>query len=127
MKTKTKAETGRPTTVAARIAGEDLAAGDFVTILSEIIELPSFLWSCSDVSLPPNEPVKARYLPGQPGVLLKVEVVCLPFVYVRYSSGHLSAFDTRQQQLVRIDRTNGQYLWKQLRKPFKKRRKKRKK
>jgi len=31
--------------LAARVAPEDLCRGDFVAVLSEIIELPSFLWS----------------------------------------------------------------------------------
>lgn len=125
MKTKTKGSL--PTTVATRIAGEDITAGNFITVLSETIELPSFLWNCSDVSLAPDEPVRIHLLPRHPGVVLKVEAVCLPFVYARYANDYLSAFDTRQQQLVRLDPTTAQHLWKQLRKPFRKRRRKEKK
>lgn len=124
MKTKTKASLS--TTVAARIAAEDLAVGNFITVLSEVIELPSFLWNCSDVSLTPDEPVRTRILPRQPGVLLKVEAVCLPFVYARYASGYVCAFDIRQQQLVRLDPTSAEHIWKLLRKPFRKRRRKKK-
>jgi len=119
MKTTTETRSKTATTVAARIAGEDIAKGDFVTILSEIIELPSFLWSCSGLSLPTDEPVRSRYLPRAAGEPHKVVAVCLPFVYVRRPKGKLIAFDTRQHQLVRLDRDNGRSLWKQMRKAAK--------
>ena len=120
MKTTTETRSKTVTTVAARIAGEDIAKGDYVTILSEIIELPSFLWSCSSVSLPIDEPVRTRYLSRAGGEPHKVVTVCLPFVYAKHPRGNLIAFDTRQQQLVRLDRHNGRSLWKQLRKAAKK-------
>lgn len=118
MKTKstTEAQSKSATTVAARIAGEDIAKGDYVTILSEIIELPSYLWSCSGISHPIDEPVRTRYLPREIGEPHKVVAVCLPFVYARRPKGQLSAFDIRQQQLVRLDRDNGRSLWKEMRK-----------
>ena len=122
MKTKTETRFRSKTaiTVAARIAGEDIAKGDYITILSEIIELPSFLWNCSSISLPIDEPVRTRYLPRAVGEPHKVVAVCLPFVYARRPRGSLIAFDTRQQQLVRLDRDIGRSLWKQMRKAAKK-------
>ena len=120
MKTTTESRSKTVTTVAARIAGEDIAKGDFVTILSEIIELPSFLWSCSSISLPIDEPVRTRYLPGAAGEPHKIVAVCLPFVYAKRPKGELIAFDTRQQQLVRLDPDSGRSLWKQMRKAAKK-------
>jgi hypothetical protein len=119
MKTSIETRSKTATTVAARIAGEDIAKGDFVTILSEIIEAPSFLWNCSSVSLPPDEPVRTRYLPRAAGEPHKVVAVCLPFVYARRPKGSLIAFDTRQQQLVRLDHDNGRSLWKRMRKAAK--------
>jgi hypothetical protein len=116
MKTTTTTKAKSATTVAARIAGEDIAKGDYVTILSEIIEAPSFLWCCSSVSLPPDEPVRIRYLPRAVGEPHQVVAVCLPFVYAKRTSGKIIALDTRQQQLVRLDRVNGRSLWKQMRK-----------
>ena len=117
---KTTTETKSTTTVAARIAGEDIRKGDYVTVLSEIIEVPSFLWSCSSVSLPPDEPVRTRYLPRAAGEPHKVVAVCLPFVYAKRPQGTMIGFDTRQKQLVRLDRDNGRSLWKQMRKVLKK-------
>ena len=120
MKTKTKTRSKSVTTVAARIAGEDIAKGDYITVLSEIIEVPSFLWSCSGLSHPIDEPVRTRYLPRAIGEPHRVVAVCLPFVYAKRPKGNLIAFDTRQQQLVRLDRSNGRSLWKQMRKSAKK-------
>lgn len=122
MKTKKNAKprSGTAITVAARIAGEDIANGDYVAVLSEIVELPSFLWNCSGISMPIDEPVRLRYLPSSAGEPHRVVTVCLPFVYAKRPKGKLIAFDIRQQQLVRIDRTSGRSLWKQLRKAAKK-------
>ena len=117
---KSTTETKAVTTVASRIAGEDIQRGDYVTVLSEIIEVPSFLWSCSGISLPTDEPVRTRYLPQNAGKPHKVIAVCLPFVYAKRAKGKLITFDTRQQQLVKLDPACGQELWKQLRKLKKK-------
>lgn len=38
---KTALQPELETTVAARIAGEDIASGDFVAVMTEIIEFPS--------------------------------------------------------------------------------------
>ena len=120
MKTTTQTKVRKPTTVAYRIAGEDIANGDYVTVLSEIIELPSFLWDCSSISLPLDEPVRTRYLPREGGKPHKVISVCLPFVYAKSYSGHWIAFDTRQQQLVRLDPGSGRSIWKKMRASWKK-------
>ncbi|TWU39496.1 hypothetical protein [Novipirellula artificiosorum] len=120
MKTTTESRSKTVTTVAARIAGEDIAKGDYVTILSEITELPSYLWDRSGISQPIDELVRLRYLPRAAGEPHRVVAVCLPFVYAKRPKGNLIAFDTRQQQLVRLDRANGRSLWKQLGKTTKK-------
>ncbi|TWT72866.1 hypothetical protein [Allorhodopirellula solitaria] len=127
MKTTTDQGSKSVTTVAARIAGEDIAAGDYVTILSETLEIPSFLWNCSEFSLPPDEPVRSRFLSRASGNPNKVVAVCLPFVYVKSPAGTLSAFDTRRQELVRLDRTQGRLIWKSLQKQWKPRKKRKSK
>lgn len=120
MNTRTETRIRSATTVAARVAGEDIAKSDYVTILSEIIELPSFLWGCSSISLPADEPVRTRYLPRAVGEPHKVVAICLPFVYAKRPKGKLVAFDTRQQQLVRLDAATGRSLWNKMRKARKK-------
>ncbi|WP_153558073.1 hypothetical protein [Roseimaritima sediminicola] len=111
------------TRVAARVAGEDIRRGDFVTVLNEIVELPSFLWSCSGASFAPDEPVRMRLMPGEAGQPFKVIEVCLPFVYAERPKGGTEIFDTRQKQLVRLDGDSGRAVWQRLRKPSKKKRK----
>ncbi len=117
---KVTTENTSQTTVAARIAGEDINRGDYVTVLNEIVELPSFLWSCSSVSLAADEPVRTRYLPRDAGQPYKVIAVCLPFVYTKRPRGGVVAIDTRQQQLVRLDYDSGRSVWRQIRKGLKK-------
>ncbi|WP_182871445.1 hypothetical protein [Stieleria mannarensis] len=120
-----KATTDTPscTTVAARIAGEDIKPGDYVSVLNEIVELPSFLWSCSAASLPVEDPVRIRYMPDEAGQPFKVVAVCLPFVYAKRPKGGITTFDTRQHQLVRLDRRNGRSVWKQIKKSLRKKKK----
>lgn len=116
---KTKVRTLSCTTVAARIAGEDIKRGDYVTVLNETFELPSFLWSCSSSTLPLDEPIRSQYMSREAGQPFKVTAICLPFVYAKRPSGGLHAFDTRRQQLVRLDPDSGRSVWKGMRKMLK--------
>ncbi len=120
---ETTTEIKYQTTVAARVAGEDIQQGDYVTVLNEIVELPSFLWCCSGGTLPTDEPVRIRYMPSGAGQPFKVVAVCLPFVYTKRPKGGTTTFDTRQHQLVRLDPDSGGAVWKRLRKTLKKKRK----
>ncbi len=112
-----------PTTVAARVAGEDIACGDFVTVMHEIVELPSFLWNCSGVSLPPDEPVRIRGVASDAGQPYKVLGVCLPFVYAKAHCGRVVVLDSRQRHLVRLDPTCARAVWAKMRSPANKSRK----
>jgi len=108
------------TTVAARIAGEDIACGDYVAVMNEIIELPSYLWSCSGVSLAPDEPVRIRYIASDAGQPYKVIGVCLPFVYAKTHRGRVIVIDTRQRQLVRLDQACANVVWEKMKSHAKK-------
>lgn len=103
------------TNVAARIASEDIKPGDFVTTLTELIEFPSFLWSCDSLAAPKDELVRLRCLPREAGEPFKVIVICLPFVYTRRANGTLTTFDTRKHQLVKLDNRSGKKVWKRMR------------
>ena len=120
MATKTQAPA---TTVAMRIAGEDIRPGDYVAILNEILELPSYLWENCDGIQKPGETVRIRYMSNDAGLPHCVVAICLPFVYTRKPNGDLVTLDTRQLQIVRLDRACGRKVWKEL-KPKKKRRRK---
>jgi hypothetical protein len=102
------------TTVVARIAGEDIKPGDYITVISTMVELPSYLWCCSGAILPLDEPVRTRFIPSEAGQPFKVVAVCLPFVYAKQPCKKLATFDTRNQQLVRLDPQCGRKVWKKL-------------
>ncbi|QDU56762.1 hypothetical protein [Aeoliella mucimassa] len=108
------------TSVAARVAGEDIKVGDHVAILHETVEFPSYLWGASAISLEAEEAVRVRVLPQYPGRFYKVIGVCLPFVYAKGHEGGVIGFDTRQQQLVRIDSNMAREVLRELRSKKKK-------
>lgn len=117
MKTATQAP--NETTVAATIAGEDVACGDFVALHTSLFEVPSYLWDGCNASLPPHELVRLRMIPADAGQPLKVFAVCLPFVYARNTAGELKTLDLRREQIVRLDRGCAKAVWGEL-KPNKK-------
>lgn len=112
MKTKSKQ---LALSVAATVSGEDLHRGDYVALLNETFEFPSYLWDASGVPLPAHEPVRLQFVPNDAGEPLKVIAVCLPFVYARTSTGKVEVVDTRRAQLVRLDRSCARAVWAQRR------------
>ena len=108
------------TSVAARVAGEDIACGDFVAAMNEVVELPSFLWNCSSISLTPDDAVRIRVMAHDAGQPYKVIGVCLPFIYVKTHWGSVAILDTRQRQLVRLDQQCARSVWKKLKSAAKK-------
>ena len=111
---KNATQSALETTVAARVAGEDIACGDFVAVMSEIVELPSFLWDSTAASLAPDETVRLRLVPADAGQPYKVIAVCLPFVYVKTHRGSVVIIDSRRRQLVRLDYHCARGVWKKL-------------
>lgn len=102
--------------LAATVAGEDLRCGDYVAILSEVYEFPSFLW-CGDAALlPPHEPVRMKLLSRTNGAPLKVKAICLPFLFVKSAKDEYETLDVRRQQLVRLDRRYAETVYKSTRK-----------
>jgi hypothetical protein len=100
---------------AATVAGEDLACGDYVALLNEMIDFPSFLWNVCDVSLSPHELVRLRVIPATAGYPLRVIAICLPFVYAKTPGGETVTIDGRRAQLVRLHRKCAKAIWKELR------------
>lgn len=112
MKTKSKM---RPApTLAATVAGEDLACGDWVALLNQFVELPSYMW-CDSIALSPHEMVRLKYAPSEAGQPLRIVAICLPFVYAKSPGDMLITIDTRQAQLVRLDRKCARSVWKAMR------------
>ena len=66
---------------------KNIKPGDYVTALTEIYELPSFLWCCTSSTLAADEPVRSVYKARNAGQPSKVIAVCLPFVYTKQARG----------------------------------------
>ncbi len=89
-------------TVSRILAPEDLREGDYVAVLRATFELPSFLWGGDTSIRPPEQPIRYEYTPCDCGTPLRVESVCLPFVFVRSSAGTHSTLDVRRTELTRL-------------------------
>jgi hypothetical protein len=98
--------------VARSLAPDDLRCGDFVSILHEVVEWPSFFWSCDPQLWPPSEPVRVQQLASDSGTPLKVKAICLPFVFVKLPSGQHRTLDLRQHKLVRLNAQYAEAVWK---------------
>jgi hypothetical protein len=109
----THTSTADDTALAASVAPEDLRRGDYVAVLNEIFELPSWLWC--DSMTPDEEPVRIKYCATDAGMPLKIKAICLPFVFTKSADRQLQTFDVRQVQLVRLDRRYAKTVWKTLR------------
>jgi hypothetical protein len=102
-------------TLAASVAPEDLKLGEYVAILNEVIELPSFLWLDSPATTR-EEPVRIRRIPPSSGVPYKVKAICLPFVFVKDPNGRAETIDVRRAQLARLNDHYAEVVWRSLRK-----------
>jgi hypothetical protein len=90
-------------TLAKALAPEEIRAGDFVAVLYEIVEWPSWIW-CDDGTLSSREEVvRMCVTPRGAPAPLKVCSVCLPFVLVREPCRRESIIDIRRQRLARLD------------------------
>lgn len=116
----TKPSTIDEAALAASVAPEDLRCGDFVAVLNEVVEFPSFFW-CDWESGDRDEPVRVRCAPAEPGTPWKIKTICLPFVFVKSPMGLYQTIDVRQVHLVRLTKRYAGTVWKTLRKCRKKR------
>jgi len=99
-------------TLAHALAPEEIRRGDFVTLLDEIVELPSFFWCGDAVLLPCHEPVRIRLVSSGGGIPLRVKQVCLPFVLARLPCGQHRALDVRKCRLARLGKSYARVAWK---------------
>src|SRR5665213_2915774 len=97
---KTRLSDRETSTIAATVAPEDLRRGDFVAVLSEIVELPSYLWT-ETLLAGRCEAVRVRRLPTEDRVPLKIKAICPPYIFVKLPSGQFHTIDVRLATLVR--------------------------
>jgi hypothetical protein len=99
---KSATATRSTTNVARPLAAEDVRRGDYVSVLSEIFELPSFLWTSDAQLLPPDQLVRIECRGSEGGLPLKVKAICLPYIFVKKPCGGHKTLDVRQHRLVRL-------------------------
>ena len=103
------------TNLARPIAPEDLNRGDYVAVLSEITEFPSFLWFDELPSHSPHEPVRVQWQGRFDESPLRVKDLCLPYVFVKSAHGRYETLDVRQYRLARLSPRYAKRVWKLLR------------
>jgi hypothetical protein len=108
-------------TLAKMLAPEEVQAGQYVTVLHEVAEFPSFYWFCDNVFLDPEEVIRMRYLPVDGGLPLKVRSVCLPFVLVKLPTGEERPLDLRKCRVARLTQRYATRAWKACKKSKSKR------
>lgn len=99
-------------TLAQPLAPEDIRSGDFVTLLHEIREVPSFWWPADGCLRPPHEPIRMRLTPTSEPFPMKVKSVCLPFVLVKLPHGNRHTLDVRACRLARLNKKFAAASWK---------------
>jgi hypothetical protein len=109
---KTRSPLAHSLSVAKPLGPEDVRRGDFVAVLDEMYELPSYWW-CEDAALHPrDELVRIRLIPAQHNLPLKVKSVCLPFVLAKPPFGLERTLDLRRTRLARLDKHFAAATWK---------------
>ena len=108
---KTQVNKQRIASLAATVAAEDLRCGDFVGVLHEIIEVPSFLCGEGYGSPASFDPIRVPYRPRKPIAPLRVEAICLPFVFLKSPKGQFRTMDIRQVQFARLDEGYAKVVW----------------
>jgi hypothetical protein len=101
----------KSSTLAKALAPEEVRRGEFVTLLHEYAEVPTFFWCCDNTLLPPEEPVRIRFIPTTCGVPLKVKSVCLPFVFVKHPTGEERSLDLRKCRVARLAKRHALRAW----------------
>lgn len=104
-------------TLAKPLAPEEIGTGDFITLLHEYFEMPSYYW-CSDSALAArDEVVRVRYLPSaHAGTPFRVRSICLPFVLLKHPNGEERPIDLRKYRVARLSASYALRAWKAYRK-----------
>jgi len=90
--------------VAKPLAPEDIRCGDYLAVLDETYEYPSFYWDSDATLFPPHELIHLRFLPRDETHPLKVVSVCLPFVLAKEPNGSHRTLDLRRTRVARLSR-----------------------
>lgn len=77
--------------------------GDYVTILLEDCQYPTYYWQWFPPKVPDGQPVRLTFMPTDNiGLPLKVVAICLPFIAVENAQQEKQSLDLRQCELGRL-------------------------
>lgn len=94
--------------VSRQVRPDDLRVGDFVAVLSETYEWPSIFGACDRFA--PSS-CRATMIPNETADPVRVEAVCVPFVFVVDPAGEHSVLDIRRIRLARVARRFGRTVF----------------
>jgi hypothetical protein len=110
-KPKESVKAAAQATLARALAPEDILPGDYVAVLHEVYEYPTWFWCDDGFGLPRDEAVWVRFRPHDDAAVMKVLAVCLPFVLVREPCGRRRTMDVRRRPLARLAKSYGGAAW----------------
>jgi hypothetical protein len=96
------------------LAPEDLCANEYVAVLGCRAEYPSFFWWGDSPGLVPDEPVRIEWSYLSENIPLRIEAICLPFVFVKSPKGKYQTLDICQHRLARLDHRFAKAAWRRL-------------
>jgi hypothetical protein len=99
-------------TLAKALAPEEVQRGDYIALLNEVAEVPSYFWCRDTALLAPDDLVRLRFIPTGSGEPLKVKSVCLPFVLVKHPCGQERPLDLRKYRVARLSKRYAVRAWK---------------
>jgi hypothetical protein len=99
------------TDVARPIAPEDIRIGDYIAIMSTVVEWPPFFF---DQPFGRVDVVRTHHLPCSGGEPLKVQAICIPFLLVRNHKDEHTTIDLRRHRIAKLSEAFGKKASKKL-------------
>ena len=94
------------------LAPEDILPNDYIVQMQVIQEFPSFYYMDEATTQDVEQPLRYASIPCDPGQPARVQAVCLPFVFVKLTTGHYVTWDVRLCRLARVSREFADQVWK---------------
>jgi hypothetical protein len=81
---------------------------------------------CEEAHWRSSEPIRVRWLPGDPFPPMRVKAVCLPHVFVRLPGGRTRTLDVRECEFATVSESYANCVFEAARRTRKKRKKRKK-
>ncbi len=91
--------------VSRQLRPDDIRVGDYVAVLNVSYEWAGF--SCMDPTGNPGQVQRATLIPNKTSPPVRIEAVCVPFLFVVDVKGKRHMVDMRRVKLARVSRRFG--------------------